>query len=111
MNHYGGDKLNKLMNDIGITGKPPLNNSRHVFLDQLKSEKDLEYWVDRVGQIPDFVLDDLCHFARNELDLAPPEASALSEFLRYRKHDLRRLIYQSQSEFKSISNWTKTLFD
>jgi hypothetical protein len=111
MNHHGIDKLEKLSNDIGITGKPPLNNNRHVFLDELRSEKDLNYWVQRVSAIPEFMLDDLCRFARNELELAPQVASALSDFLRYRKRDLHRLIHQSQSEFTSIANWTKTLFD
>ncbi len=111
MNFCGKEKIDKLYNDIGITGKPPLNNNRHVFLDQLQSQEDLDFWIRRVGIIPDFVLEDLCGFARDEIGLEPDIAEYLATFLKWRKGNIGFLISKQRDEFESMPEGPRTLFD
>jgi hypothetical protein len=113
MTFFGKEKIDKLYNDIGITGKPPINNNRHVFLDQLKSREDLDFWIGRIGSIPDFFLENVCSFAEVEIGLERSVADYLATFLKWRKTAMRGLIKQQFDEFTSMPKPTgpKTLFD
>jgi hypothetical protein len=109
MNYSGVERLAKLEKDLGITGKPPINNNRHVFLDELKSHEDLDFWIGRVQKVPDFMIDDLCDAAKSEIGIESNVASKLAFFLKQRRDGIGGLINNNHDEFTALPKREGTL--
>lgn len=103
----GIDRLDGLKDDIGILGKVEKHGhsgNKHCFVDLLSSFADVEQWIQRVEQIPTYVLESLCSRVE-KLGITRAESDSLFRFLTIRKTKLRSLISSNKTDFKSILQW------
>jgi hypothetical protein len=102
----GPDRLQAAMDDLGCTGKPPLNGNRQILLDLVSSANDLRLWISRVEELPDFMMADACIEAR-ALGLLPDDATrdVLQAWLQQRKRGLGQLVSSHQDEFPAVAQW------
>lgn len=102
----GLDRLTAAVGELGCTGKPPLRGNRHALLDLLATAADVRDWVDRIGQLPDFVIDDACNNAR-ELGLLGDRhtCESLARWLLERRASLGRLLSTHRPEFTGVARW------
>lgn len=67
----------------------------------------LGQWVERVREIPNFVIDDICRAIADTpgLNVSIEEAEHLAEWIARRASKLGELIWQNQQAFPSVEEW------
>jgi hypothetical protein len=98
-------RLTDLRDRLAMSGGTHTRGNRHCLLDAISSDQFFGKWLDRISALPDFLIDELCHAAVG-LGIVENEASAASDFLKYRRTNLRRIIDQHRSEFRGIRQWS-----
>ena len=98
---HGIGRLESLKDRLGISGGTMTGQNRHVLLDVLPHDTFFARWVERIEQIPDFQIDDLC-FTHYEINIEKNERVAISDFLKYRRDKMWHVIGNNGSEFKKV---------
>jgi hypothetical protein len=92
----GIDRLNSLEDKPHIVGcLPPF----------LKASSDLRTWADRIGAIPDGLIDELCRTVGGPGGITPDEARAAGDFLRKRKGTLFALFEAGKACLPNVKDW------
>lgn len=103
----GTDRLDALKDTPGCLGPPDNQGNRQALLDHVTSAAYIEAWVDRVEQLPDYVVRDACNsVAGPDLNVTQPIADALEDWLCTRRNGIRALVETNRAQFKAIASWT-----
>jgi hypothetical protein len=100
----GEARLRELRNRLGASGGSRTHGSRHCLLDVLSTDAYFSKWLDRIGQVPDYVIEDVCRDAVG-LGITASEAATGIDFLTFRRGQLRRIIDAARNEFRRIQQW------
>lgn len=100
----GVARLAKLRDRLGISAGSRTAGNRHCLLDQVSTDAHFGHWIDRIRQIPDYAIEDLCAELPG-LGCAEAEASAAVDFLKYRRVRLSQIIEDNKLEFTGIRSW------
>jgi HipA-like kinase len=106
----GVGRLRKLRDELGVTGKKPMQGCRQIFLDLIDRAELLDPWIERVSQIPEWFIDDTCTIAATELGVTDEERLESREFLLHRRNNLEQIVRNNRAEFSAIKNWPKELY-
>lgn len=105
----GEARLAALRDRLGIswTTNNPVDSGRHrhCLLDTISTDRDFQYWVERIQSTPNFFIEDVCR------DAVPygatlHEAQAAARFLKHRRDSLSNIIETHKAEFTSITTWS-----
>jgi hypothetical protein len=97
-------RLEDLSDRLGITGGSATGEQRHCFLDVINRKDHFREWIERIGQIPDWFIEETCSETIG-LGVTKTLADAASDFLKHRKIRVGNLIDNNRSEFPSIRDW------
>ncbi|SPE45379.1 hypothetical protein SBA7_80016 [Candidatus Sulfotelmatobacter sp. SbA7] len=100
----GGARLHKLRDRLAVSGGSLTQGNRHSLIDQIDSDVHFGYWLDRMKQIPDFFIEDLCQEVVG-LGCDEKEAEMAISFLKYRRAKLGQIIQANKNEFPRIRSW------
>jgi hypothetical protein len=90
----------------GCLGPPNEPGNRQAILDHLTSAVDIDRWIARVEQLPDYVLEDACSQLSAELNVTAQLRDELEVWLKARKTSLRGIVTSHRAEFHSVTSWT-----
>ena len=97
----GRERVLSLYGTLGIlaTGFQPGN--RHCLIDFLGTSEHIQGWLNKIKQIPDFFIDDICEKVRN-IGTTDDEIAVVKTYLKDRRTELAGVFNQSTSEFPQI---------
>lgn len=98
----GPARLYRLRNELAIAGLDPLSGNRHCLLDAVKSNVRFRFWLDRIQQVPDFVITDALDIVFRAGLIDGAEITAARSFLQYRRANLSDIITKWRAEFTGI---------
>lgn len=101
----GGERLETLANRLGVGGGSATGGNRHFLIDEIDSDEHFAYWLDRIREMPETFIGDVCDSARR-LGARKSEVDAVREFLLLRRFELPKIIKANRQEFTGITNWT-----
>lgn len=108
LGRIGGQAMQRLtdMRDrLGVTGDPlHTSGNRHCLLDLVTTTAHFDKWADRIGIIPDFLIDEICQDAI-ELGISDNEAFAAGQTLKYRRDNFRQIVKNHKSDFQGMIQW------
>jgi|SRR5215471_13835115 len=102
--HQGVARLERLRDRLAISAGSRTQGNRHCILDQINTDAHFGYWLDRIRNVPNFVIEDLCE-ELSGLSCTSKEATAAADFLKYRRLNLDRIIEANKNQFTGISSW------
>lgn len=98
-------RLDATRNIPGCLGTP--SGNRHALLDHITSASDIQAWVDRVEQLPDYVIADACSaVAVADLNVPRDLSRKMEVWLCERRTGIRSLVESYRGEFAAITSWT-----
>jgi hypothetical protein len=97
-------RLEKLRDRLGVSAGSRTAGNRHCLIDQLTNDAHFGRWLERIRQIPDFFIDDLCGEAA-ELGCSKVECAKAADFLKYRRVKLESIIETNKAQFTGIRSW------
>lgn len=100
----GAGRLARLRDRLAISGGSRTRGNRHCILDQIDTDAHFGTWIERIGLMPDFVIDDLCEQLPG-LGCTKSEASSASAFLKHRRTKLEQIVISNKAEFTNIKAW------
>ena len=100
----GAARLQKLKDRLSISAGSRTAGNRHCLLDQISSDEYFDRWLDRIRQIPDFFIDDVCSELVG-LGCTKGECEAAADFLKSRRANLGHIIENNRSQFTGIRAW------
>ena len=100
----GVERLRSLDGRLGITGGSVTGQNRHIFLDVIDTTEHLGKWIDRVGDIRKWFIEDVCE-AIVGIGVRRREINEVKRFLIERTQSIGSLISQHRTEFPRISDW------
>ena len=98
--HRQGNAINRItqeMDRIGIAG--------HCLLHAIQTDSHFGKWIDRIQQVPDYMVDDICDHAAGT-GIQQREVDEAKGFLKYRRDCIKNIIEQHKEEFRKISDWS-----
>jgi hypothetical protein len=98
-------RFSELRDRLGLSGGSRTAGNRHCLLDVISTDDHFEKWLDRLGALPAFLIDDLCEVTQ-DLGATAAEAAAASGFLKHRVMNLRHIIEHNRAEFSAINQWS-----
>jgi hypothetical protein len=100
-------RLNELRDELGISETSSASGNRHCLLDSVRTNERFVFWLDRLRQLPDFVIRDTVERAHRANLIDGGEATAAVSFLAYRRLNLANIINNGRSQFSGIAdaNW------
>jgi hypothetical protein len=101
----GSRRLIDLKDRLGMSGGPHTHGNRHCLLDAISTDSHFGKWFDRIGAIPDFLIEDCCNSAA-EFGNTQRETKAAIGFLKRRRDNLRSIVEAHRGEFHSIQQWS-----
>lgn len=100
----GVARLTELRARLAMSGGPVTRANRHCLLDYLNTSQHFQFWTRRVEALPDFQIEEACRQAVG-LGITSEEAEAAIDFLKFRRTNIRSIIMDHKSEFRSVSVW------
>lgn len=100
----GCARLSRLRDRLGSSGGSETGANRHCFLDAIPVDDYFAKWFERIEALPDFFITDVCRSVA-EVGLTPDEVTSATEFLGFRRNNLRRIVGANRSEFSAIKQW------
>jgi hypothetical protein len=102
----GVARLKQLVGRLAISGDPAnTKGNRHCLLDALPDDRFFKSWIEKIGSVPDFQLEDVCREA-SSYGLSAPETAEILTFLKTRREKMREVIGAHRAEFKGIKQWS-----
>lgn len=105
---HGAARLGRLRNELGIAEETDPSGNRHCLLDSVRTNARFQRWLDRLRQVPDYVVSDVVGRAREVNQITSAEAGEAVNFLLYRRSNLAAIINTNRAQFTGIpdTNWT-----
>lgn len=103
--HGGIERLEDIQDRIGISGGTVSSGNRHCLLSEISTSIYFKEWTDRVQEIPDWVIEDICKTALSEKIINGALCKALIKFIKHRRDKIDRLIHGNRPQFESINDW------
>lgn len=100
----GSTRLNVAEGALGVTGNPTHPPNRHCLLDELTTAEHMDTWINRIQQVPDFIIERLVNTLEG-LGYDEGVVGHLEDFIKERRANIPSLLSNEQSEFTSITNW------
>jgi hypothetical protein len=102
----GRRRLGHMLTRMGILGGSGSfgGEQRHCFIDELNTAAHFGKWLERIRQIPDWFVGEICRQVRG-LGVTQLEAEAAMSFLRHRKTQIRSLVTSNKAAFSGVRNW------
>ncbi len=100
----GIKRLRSFDGRLGITGGSVTGESRHIFLDEIDSTDHFAEWIARVGDIPNWFVEEICTAVVN-IGVHKKEIGEVKKFIFKRRDSMGELLKQNHSEFTRISEW------
>lgn len=100
----GKQRLEEIAPHIGVGAGPASGGNKHVFLPFEHSVECLSDWCNRIRQIPDNYLRDVCDETAS-MGTKKSERKAVFEFLRDRSTNLGTLLVSHKSSFIGSEKW------
>jgi hypothetical protein len=100
----GAERMERLRDRLGVSAGSRTAGNRHCLIDQLTTDAYFGRWLDRIRQIPDFFIDDLCSEAVG-LGCTKKECADAADFLKYRRGKLGHIIENNKGQFTGIRSW------
>ena len=97
----GKKRLQDLFENLGVGAGPLTGGTRHCFLDTLNTTEFFAKWIDRIGKIPDFFIDEIC---REAPSVNQDEQLTAFDFLKNRKRELANIIDKHRNCFASVES-------
>jgi hypothetical protein len=105
----GAARLHRLRDELGVSESSSASGNRHCLLDTVRTNARFPFWLDRIRQVPDFVVTDVIDavFRAGLIDGA--EVTAARGFLQFRRAKLSAIINNSRAEFTRIpdADWSQ----
>lgn len=102
----GTERLEKLVNSLGISGGTITGGNRHCLLDHIDSNEHFEAWIRRITSLQDWFIDDVCREVQ-QYGATKAEALAIAGFLKGRRNDFEGLIKRNRDDFRGMTEWTR----
>lgn len=102
--NQGSQRLDRLTDRLGVSAGTQTGETRHCFLDELRTNKYFHKWLQRIATLPDWFLDDICRDIVG-LGATREEADSALMFLKHRKRQLARIVQRHREKFTSITPW------
>lgn len=99
----GAARLEECRDRLGVTGGAVSGGIPHVFLPLIRNGKDLFYWVQRIREIPNWFIRDICRETRGH-GLSRALADSCEEFLLHRRKNLSTIIRNHRDQL-AIETW------
>jgi hypothetical protein len=105
----GIPRLNRYRRELGIAETSDASGNRHCLLDRVKTNERFRFWIDRIRQVPDYVIRDAVGRAYEVGQITSPEAGEAVLFLLFRRENLPAIINDCRSQFSGIpdENWSQ----
>ncbi len=87
-----------------VSIKSTLGISGHCLLGKIQTGDYLQYWVNKITEIPDFFIDDICKEVEG-LGANSKELDEVKTFLKNRRDNFIQLLNHHQIEFSGIKQW------
>jgi hypothetical protein len=101
--------LHRLRGELGVSESSSASGNRHCLLDAVRTNARFPFWLDRIRQVPDFVIADVIDgvFRAGLIDGA--EVMAARGFLQFRRASLPAIINSCRAEFTRIqdADWSQ----
>lgn len=102
----GIERLKHERERLGIIKEMMSGEERpHVFLETIPSARYFEAWIEKVSDIPRWMIDELCDFCVKELGLTTEESEEAKEFLVHRRNNLEQLVRAHSDRFSRVTDW------
>lgn len=101
----GSERLAQIRDRLGLTPGEWTGVTRHCLLPEIQSDDHFGTWLDRIGRLPDFLIENACRSAV-DLGITADQAESAVDFLRHRRDHLRQIIDNSRSDFLRIDQWS-----
>lgn len=101
----GVDRLDKLIDRLGVTGFTVTGGNQHVFLPHVTSRQFFNDWLGRISSVREWFIENVCQSAR-KIGLKKEEADKAQEFLIYRSKNLQDIIRRHRVEF-AVTDWVR----
>jgi hypothetical protein len=85
----GVPRLARLRDRLAISAGSRTAGNRHCLLDQVNTDAHFGRWLERIRQIPDYVIEDLCS----------------EDFLKHRRGKLSQIVEENKGQFTGIRSW------
>jgi hypothetical protein len=79
--------------------------NRHCLAGELTDDRPFSGILDRIGQLPNFFIDETVDAAR-DYGVSLPEAVAMKAFLRNRRDNIAALIAENKAAFPNVGQWS-----
>jgi len=100
----GVARLARLRDRLAISAGSRTAGNRHCLLDQIDTDAYFGHWIERIRQIPDYVIEDLCSELPG-LGCTKIEADAAEDFLKRRRVKLSQIVEDNKAQFTGIRSW------
>jgi hypothetical protein len=100
----GAARLARLRDRLAISAGSRTAGNRHCLLDQVDTDVHFGRRIERIRQIPNYVIEDLCSELPG-LGCTKPEAVAAEDFLKHRREKLSQIVEENKSQFSGIRSW------
>ncbi len=100
----GAARLARLRDRLAISAGSHTAGNRHCLLDQVNTDAHFGRWIERIRQIPDYVIEDLCSELPS-LGCTKAEAAAAEDFLKHRRGKLAQIVEENRAQFTGIRSW------
>jgi hypothetical protein len=101
----GQQRLQDLRDRLAVSGGSHTHGNRHCLLDVINTDQHFGKWLDRIRQLPDFLIEEVCQDAVG-LGITNVEALSATDFLKHRRDHLPQIIQASRPEFQAIVQWS-----
>jgi hypothetical protein len=100
----GTKRLAELSDRLGISGGSATGENRHCLLDALDTKQYMSSWIERIREVPDWYVADVCQEVV-QVGATSDEAAHAVEFLLQRAENLNELIWNNRKEFAGVRDW------
>lgn len=103
VNGGGSARLNNLRDNFVI-----VSPRRHCLLDSINNDGHFGEWIDRIRNLPNYLIDNACDATVPLGMITAAEAAAAKAFLKHRKSEIKSLVNANRPEFRAITQWSLT---
>lgn len=100
----GVQRLQDIQDRLGVTDAPESRDEWHCLVELLASSDDMEHWLARIADIPDWLISEVCNDV-HRIAITANERDEAIRFLQERRNNLGSLIHRHRDRFPRVQNW------
>jgi len=98
-------RFTELRDRLAVSAGSRTGGSPHCLLNLIPADTYFRKWIDRVREIPDYLIEELCQDCA-ELGATAAESVAAAAFLKHRRDHMNDMIRNHQAAFSAILQWS-----